>query len=102
VDVFKSWAARRRAEPSEVLLERRFQHPLIRPSTVAAARGLARLQGRRGLFFSGQYTTGADLQETAVFSAMRVAEALAPASPTLASLKARLAVRGRAGVSYDL
>ncbi|HEX3804013.1 MAG TPA: hypothetical protein VHV75_14325 [Solirubrobacteraceae bacterium] len=60
------------------------------------------LQGRHGLHFSGQYTTGFDSQESALYSAMKVAESLAPASKTLASLKTLLAVRGRAGISYDL
>ena len=102
VDVFKSWATRRRADPTQILLERRFEHPLISRSTIAAARALRPLQGRNGLYFSGQYTTGMDLQESAVYSAMKVAESLAPGSATLASLKARLAARGRAGISYDL
>ena len=43
-----------------------------------------------------------DLQESAVCSAMQVAESLAPAAETLASLKARLTARGLAGISYDL
>jgi len=102
VDVFKSWAERRRAHPKRVLLARRFKHPLITPAAIGAARALRPLQGRGGLYFSGQYTTGSDLQETAVYSAMQVAAALAPASRTLASLNARLAARDRAGISYDL
>jgi predicted NAD/FAD-binding protein len=102
IDVFKSWAQRRRADPTQILLERRFKHPLIRRSTIKAARALRPLQGRHGLYFSGQYTTGMDLQESAVYSAMQVAESLAPGSQTLASLKARLTTRGRAGISYDL
>ncbi len=100
--MFKSWAQRRRADPKHILLERRFKHPLISRSTIKAARALRPLQGRKGLYFSGQYTTGTDLQETALYSAMQVAGALAPASPTLASLEARLSARGRGGISYDL
>jgi predicted NAD/FAD-binding protein len=102
VRVFKSWAQRRRADPEHVLLERRFKHPLITRSTIEAARALGPLQGRKGLYFSGQYTTGMDLQESALYSAMQVAGALAPGSRTLASLQARLGARGRAGISYDL
>ena len=102
VHVFKSWAQRRRSDPKHILLERRFKHPVISRSTIKAARALRPLQGRRGLYFSGQYTTGMDLQESALYSAMKVAEALAPASQTLASLKTRLSARGRAGISYDL
>ena len=102
VDVFKSWAQRRRADPRHILLERRFKHPLISRSTIRAARALRPLQGRKGLYFSGQYTSGMDLQETALYSAMQVAEALAPASRTLASLQTRLSARGRAGITYEL
>ena len=102
IDVFKSWADRRRADPKHILLERRFKHPRITRSTIQAARALRPLQGRHGLYFSGQYTTGFDSQESAVYSAMKVAESLAPASQTLASLKTLLAARGLAGISYDL
>ncbi len=102
IDVFKSWADRRRADPKHILLQRRFKHPLISRSTIQAARALRPLQGRDGLYFSGQYTTGFDSQESAVYSAIKVAELLAPGSRTLGSLKALLAARGLAGVSYDL
>jgi predicted NAD/FAD-binding protein len=102
VHVFKSWATRRRADPEHILLERRFKHPLITRSTIKAARALRSYQGRHGLYFSGHYTTGTDLQETALYSAMQVAEALAPDSRRLASLNTRLSARGRAGISYEL
>jgi predicted NAD/FAD-binding protein len=102
IDVFKSWAQRRRADPAHILLERRFKHPLINRSTIRAARALRPRQGRDGLYFSGQYTTGFDSQESAVYSAMKVAESLAPGSQTLTSLKKLLTTRGLAGISYDL
>ncbi len=102
IDVFKSWAERRRADPKHILLERRFKHPLISQSAIHAARALRPLQGHNGLYFSGQYTAGFDSQESAVYSAMKVAESLAPRSRSLASLKTLLAARGRAGISYDL
>lgn len=102
LSVFKSWATRRRADPEHILFERRFKHPLITRSTIKAARALRAHQGRHGLYFSGHYTTGMDLQESALYSAMRVAEELAPDSRTLASLNTLLSARGRAGISYDL
>jgi predicted NAD/FAD-binding protein len=83
-------------------LERRFKHPLITRSSIKAARELRPHQGRKGLYFSGHYTTGMDLQESALYSAMQVAEELAPGSRTLAALQTRLNVRGRAGISYEL
>jgi predicted NAD/FAD-binding protein len=102
VDVFKSWAQRRRADPKQILLERRFKHPLIDHRAIAAARALRPLQGHGGLYFSGAYTTGSDLQETALYSAMKVAEAVAPSSPRLRALKTRLAAKGIADIAYDL
>jgi predicted NAD/FAD-binding protein len=102
LDIFKSWAQRRSADPAHIIEERRYKHPLINKQTVQAARALRGFQGRNGLYFSGQQTTGFDLQEAAVYSAMKVADALAPASATLASLKARLKTRGRDAISYDL
>ena len=53
IDVFKSWAERRSAEPKHILLQRRFKHPHITRSTINAARALRPLQGRDGLYFSG-------------------------------------------------
>jgi uncharacterized protein len=102
VDVFKSWAQRRASDPADVLLERRFRHPLITPEVIRTTRALQTTQGRNGLYFCGQYTTGMDLQEAAVYSAMRVADALAPDSATLASLRTRLELRGHGDVSYEL
>jgi predicted NAD/FAD-binding protein len=102
VGLFKSWAEHRRTQPREILLERRFRHPLISPGAVAAARALRPHQGRNGVYFSGAYTTGSDLQETALWSAMQVAAAVAPRSRTLAALRARLATSGLDGISYAL
>jgi uncharacterized protein len=102
IDIYKSWVSRRRADPKNILLERSFKHPLITPDVIRAARSLAGVQGRNGLYFSGQQTTGFDLQEAAVYSAMKVADVLAPTSPKLAALRQRLEARGRTGISYDL
>ena len=55
----------------------------ITRSAIEAARALAPLQGRDGLCFSGVYTTAFDSQESAVWSAVQVAETLAPGSQTL-------------------
>ena len=102
LDVFKSWASRRFADPSNIIYERKFIHPHITPQGIRAARSLKGFQGRNGLYFSGQATTGFDLQESAVYSAMKVADALAPASAPLAALRARMKSRGRTNINYDL
>jgi uncharacterized protein len=102
LDVFKSWASQRSVESKHILLQRSFQHPLITPDVIRATRSLAGVQGRNGLYFAGQHTTGFDLQEAAVYSAMKVADHLAPTSSTLAALRTRLASAGQSGISYDL
>ena len=75
---------------------------MINQRAIRAARALRRHQGRGGLYFSGQYTTGFDAQESAVYSAMQVAEQLAPRSRTLRALRTRLHAAGLGEVSYDL
>ncbi len=102
LDIFKSWASRRSADPANIIYERRFHHPLITPEGIRAARTMRGFQGRNSLYFSGQAMTGFDLQESALYSAMKVAETLAPTSSTLASLKARMVKRGRKNINYDL
>jgi len=52
VDVFKSWAQHRRADPTNILLD-----PLISRDVIRAARALRPMQGRNVLYMSGQYTT---------------------------------------------
>jgi predicted NAD/FAD-binding protein len=76
LSLFKSWATRRGDEPREPLAERMFRHPLITPDWIRRARRLARWQGVNGLWFAGQFTEEADLQETALVSGERVAAAL--------------------------
>jgi predicted NAD/FAD-binding protein len=103
VDLFKSWANRRRTDPQTILAERRFKHPLITPEVLPAIRALTSLQGRNGLYFAGGvYRTAFEDQESCVYSAGKVARALAPNSQTLASLDTLLAARGRSGISYDI
>jgi uncharacterized protein len=102
VDIFKSFASRRRHNPTNILCERSFKHPLITPKVIRAARALQGFQGRNNLYFAGHFTTGMDLQEAAVYSALKVAEMLAPSSTSIANLKKRLKARGRDGVSYEL
>ncbi len=102
IDLFKSWAQRQSADPRRIVFQREFKHPLITPEAIAAARKLQRWQGRHGLYFSGAFTTGSDLQETALYSAMKVAEEIAPGSRNLRSLQKRLRANGIAGISYDL
>lgn len=87
--VFKSWTTYRRQYPTEVLCERSFQHSIKTPGMMDASRQLRAWQGKEGLWFAGQFTSGIDLQESALRSAMDVGRSLCPASPNLAALEGR-------------
>ena len=61
------------------------------PGTLRAQRALATHQGTAGVWFAGGFTHPFDSQETALLSAITVAEALAPDSANLETLRALLA-----------
>lgn len=102
LDLFKSWASMRPNEPQKLLAERRFRHPLLTPDAIAAARDLEAWQGQFGVYFSGQFTTGMDLQEGALFSGMQVAKRLSPQSSTYRRFLARLKTEGKDSIDYRL
>lgn len=91
--VFRSWVPAGTREPGQVYAERNFQHLVVDRDTPALQRGLEELQGTGRVWLAGMYVTDVDDHESAVLSAIRVAEGLAPASPTLARLRAVLPPR---------
>ncbi|OEV13690.1 FAD-dependent oxidoreductase [Streptomyces nanshensis] len=100
--IFKSWAAHRETDPSELLAERRFLHPLSTPRSLGAARDMMAHQGERNLYFAGSFTTITDLQESALYSGLKVAESLNPEGPQLTSFQKRLADDDLLDVSYEI
>jgi hypothetical protein len=73
-----------------VYAQREFRHLVIAKQTPARQRRLEELQGTGRIWLAGMYVTDVDDHESALLSAIRVAESLAPASPTLARLRAAL------------
>jgi len=73
--LWKSWITHR-APPQQVLASADFVHFAPSPAAIRAQRVLATQQGRGGLWFAGGYTLPFDSQETALLSAMTVAEGL--------------------------
>ncbi|VUD40496.1 hypothetical protein TDB9533_00264 [Thalassocella blandensis] len=100
--LFKSWATDRDHDPQNILAERTFFHPWITPQAIRASREIRNWQGYEGIWFSGQFTTGMDLQEAALYSALKVAEQLNPYSPRITALRNRLSERGITDINYDL
>jgi predicted NAD/FAD-binding protein len=77
VDLWKSWTTHRSAPPAQILAQAEFRHLLTTPRTIAAAARINTLQGTAGMSFCGTYTAPVDSQDTAVESALRVAEQIA-------------------------
>jgi predicted NAD/FAD-binding protein len=95
LDLFKSWTTYRRQAPREVLFERTFQHSIKTPAMMDATRRLRSFQGVEGLWFAGHFTSGIDLQESALRSAMDVVRSLCSSSPRLAALTSQRTLRVR-------
>jgi uncharacterized protein len=92
-NLWKSWVTHRDMPPAEVLHEANFRHLLPTPATIRAQDVLRALQGRDGVWFAGGYTHPYDAQETALLSAMDVAQGLGAGTVRLrAPLTARVAL----------
>ena len=74
--VWKSWATHRLQQPAQILAQSQFRHMLPTPATLHAQNHLLALQGQSDIWFAGGYTRPYDSQETALVSAIDVAERL--------------------------
>jgi len=97
IDVFKSWTTQRVRAPQAVVHTEEFLHALPSPAFTRAQAALDPLQGRHHVWFAGSHCIEVDSQDTALRSAMRVADVLAPTSAHYSALKAMLAGAGAAG-----
>jgi predicted NAD/FAD-binding protein len=78
--LWKSWTTHRSRKPTEVLHKAEFMHMLPTPASIDAQADVRRLQGRIGLWFAGGYLFPYDAQETALLSAMEVADGISGTS----------------------
>ena len=75
--LWKSWTTHRPQPPAEVVLhEADFMHMLPTPASIQAQTDTRLLQGKTGLWFAGGYLHPYDAQETALLSAIEVANGL--------------------------
>ena len=84
--IFKSWTTHRREAPTSVLATADYWHPNITPAFIAAQVALNAIQGQDGIWFAGTHTYDVDSQESALVSACKVAQGLAPGSARLTAL----------------
>jgi predicted NAD/FAD-binding protein len=74
--LWKSWTTHRPFQPTQVLHQADFTHMLPTPASIQAQANTRRFQGRTGLWFAGGYLFPYDAQETALLSAIEVANGL--------------------------
>lgn len=74
-DVFQSWNPIVPIDPSKVMLQVRFERPLMTVNSLPAIQKLQQIQGLGGIWYCGAYATySLPLQESCVESAIHVAE----------------------------
>lgn len=86
-DVFKSWVTFDERMPQPLYATANYRHGFIDTAYFDAQRRLRPLQGLHGVSLAGLYTADADSHESAIRSAVAVAERLAPDSPRLTLLR---------------
>lgn len=77
-EVFRTWLRPGEEPPPSTERVVEYHHVVVDPRHPARQARLAALQGRGGVFAAGMYTTGVDSHESAIRSALRIGERLAP------------------------
>lgn len=88
--VFRTWQPEHRPPPRHELHRVDFHHPIVDLQSAPRQREIAARQGEAGVYVVGMYVVDVDNHESAIASAVPVARALAPDSPTLAQLDEEL------------
>lgn len=86
--VFKSWVTFDQALPEPLYAVAKYEHGMVDADYFDAQGRLKALHGAHGLWLAGLYMDDADSHESAIRSAVNVAQRLAPASARLGRLAA--------------
>jgi predicted NAD/FAD-binding protein len=101
VDVFRSWIPPDRQPPQDSISVHHFRYVVMRKHHLRVQRAIEEFNGTKGLWLAGMYTRGSDFHESAVRSAIRVADSIAPMAPWLTKLKAAVPAAYWPGVSHS-
>jgi predicted NAD/FAD-binding protein len=88
--VFKSWVTFDEQLPEPLYALRTYWHPKINTRYFESQAALRRYQGRDNLWFAGVHTHDVDCHESAIVSAVKIAQRLAPETSRLKRLTAPL------------
>ncbi|MCK6521765.1 FAD-dependent oxidoreductase [Myxococcota bacterium] len=91
-DLFRTWLRPGEDAPPGSLETRSYKHVLMTTEHHARQQALARLQGQAGVWAAGMYTDGVDNHESAIRSAVKVAQAFDPEGERLRWLAERVSV----------
>lgn len=86
--VFRSWVTYDAALPDSLYLVRTYQHPKVNLNYYRAQRNLIPQQGAHNLWLAGLYMHDIDCHESALMSAINIAQKLDPQSGNLQSVMA--------------
>jgi uncharacterized protein len=84
--IFRSWVTYEDHLPTPLYALRTYEHPKVTRAYFEAQRVLHIMQGQDNVWLAGVYAHGVDSHESAILSAVHVAEHLAPATERLRAL----------------
>jgi uncharacterized protein len=85
--IFRSWVTHDEELPSSLYALTTYEHAKVNPQYYQAQKHLLALQGRDNLWLAGLYMHDIDCHESAIVSAVMVAQQLAPDSTNLSKLR---------------
>jgi len=85
--LWKSWVTHRTHLPSKILYQAQFRHMLPTPASLKSQTSLLTFQGQGNLWFAGGYLKPYDSQETALVSALEIAQAMLVDSTRVSALR---------------
>ena len=87
--IFKSWVTHDEHLPDQLYAVTKYLHPRVDADYFQAQAELQAYQGKANIWLAGMYMQDVDCHESAILSAVRVAQALAPQSARLKQLKVK-------------
>ena len=85
--LWKSWVTHRTHFPGKIIHQAQFRHMLPTPASLNSQISLRRLQGQGNVWFAGGYLKPYDSQETALVSALEIAQGMLVDSTRVRALR---------------
>lgn len=86
VPIFRSWVTYDKQLPNNLYAVEEYMHGKISPKTFTLKHELERVQGNNNIWYAGVHTCGVDSHDTAILSAIKIAQKLAPDSERLKAI----------------